>query len=496
MKNCVCHFELFSLNRNFVGEKMEAMLIDKTLLRFMIVGVVNSIVGMGTMMLLYNVAHCSYWLSSAANYVVGSIVSYFLNRYFTFHYHGSTWRSIVRFTFNIIVCYLIAYSAAKPLMAWLLRNESVTLQENVAMLTGFVLFIILNYAGQRFFAFRETPEEGSCTKLKQHFNECDNNQTDSNVMTVGSTDGSHSNSSKSLTTDGDAVSPINLSDKAADGTDAYLILAHEHPTVLAALVAGIDHPRHHIFIHIDARKPVEPFREAVRATHSPVCFISERVRVVWGTFEVVRAEWALYKAAMAQGCYSHYHLLSGTTLPLRSAEEIHRFFEEHRGKEFLAFHDTPQADIDYRQHYRYHKWAIRPDRPLRGLRVAMQVVSLRVQRMLGMAHPSPIPLRKGSQWCSLTHEAVTVLMERREETERIFRHAQCPDESYKHSLICDSPRAKYLYGEGLAEWRSLQYVRFDSVHDAHPHRFAMTERAEVAALLAGTPYLFARKFLP
>ena len=52
-------------------------LLDKTVLRFLLVGVVNTLIGAGLMFLLYNVANCSYWLSSAVNYVVGGIVSFF-----------------------------------------------------------------------------------------------------------------------------------------------------------------------------------------------------------------------------------------------------------------------------------------------------------------------------------------------------------------------------------------------------------------------------------
>lgn len=52
-------------------------LVDPTVLKFLLVGVFNTLVGCGTMFLLYNLAHCSYWFSSAANYVVGSIVSFF-----------------------------------------------------------------------------------------------------------------------------------------------------------------------------------------------------------------------------------------------------------------------------------------------------------------------------------------------------------------------------------------------------------------------------------
>ena len=43
--------------------------------KFIGVGVINTLVGNGVMFLLYNVVHASYWLSSAANYIVGSIVS-------------------------------------------------------------------------------------------------------------------------------------------------------------------------------------------------------------------------------------------------------------------------------------------------------------------------------------------------------------------------------------------------------------------------------------
>ena len=44
----------------------------------------NTLVGTGVMFAAYNLLHLSYWVSSASNYVVGSIVSYFLNKYFTF----------------------------------------------------------------------------------------------------------------------------------------------------------------------------------------------------------------------------------------------------------------------------------------------------------------------------------------------------------------------------------------------------------------------------
>lgn len=129
-------------------------LLDKTLWKFLLVGVFNTLVGCGTMFLLYNLAHWSYWLSSAANYVVGGIVSFFLNKYFTFQKKEWSWAQVGRFAVNVTVCYLIAYGLAKPLVVYLLSGRAAALQENAAMLTGMCLYTGLNYLGQRFFAFR------------------------------------------------------------------------------------------------------------------------------------------------------------------------------------------------------------------------------------------------------------------------------------------------------------------------------------------------------
>lgn len=130
-------------------------LVDSTIFKFLLVGIFNTLVGCGTMFLLYNLANCSYWFSSAANYVVGSIVSFFLNKYFTFKNYEQSWKQIVKFVINVAVCYLIAYGAAKPIVFNILRGQSIIMQENVAMFTGMCLYTGLNYFGQRFFAFRE-----------------------------------------------------------------------------------------------------------------------------------------------------------------------------------------------------------------------------------------------------------------------------------------------------------------------------------------------------
>ena len=118
------------------------------------VGLANTLVGAGLMFLLYNVANCSYWVSSAANYVVGSAVSFFLNKYFTFQNKGWSWKQVGKFIISVGLCYVVAYGIAKPLAIAILAGQNSRIQENVAMLVGMCLYTGLNYLGQRFFAFR------------------------------------------------------------------------------------------------------------------------------------------------------------------------------------------------------------------------------------------------------------------------------------------------------------------------------------------------------
>lgn len=130
-------------------------LFDSTAVRFVLVGAVNTLFGAGIMFIFYNCLHLSYWLSSASNYFFGSILSYFLNKYFTFRRTERSAKYIVRFVINISVCYFAAYSVAKPLITQLLASASVTAQENIAMLAGMVIFTVLNYFGQKLFAFKK-----------------------------------------------------------------------------------------------------------------------------------------------------------------------------------------------------------------------------------------------------------------------------------------------------------------------------------------------------
>ena len=128
-------------------------------IHFGMVGVINTLMGWVIMAVLYNLIHMSYWVSSGISYFIGSVFSYHANAKLTFKVEERDKWLPWRFAANIIVCYLIAFTVAKPFTARALDalglsadgRVSVALLDNIAMFLGMCFFIVMNFFGQKFF---------------------------------------------------------------------------------------------------------------------------------------------------------------------------------------------------------------------------------------------------------------------------------------------------------------------------------------------------------
>ena len=134
-------------------------LFDVKMWKFLLVGVLNTLVGDGLSCLLINVTDIGMFWATAVPTALASVMSYFLNKHFTFKNTEKGWKPVFRFALNIAVCYGLAYGIAVPLMRWVLSASAPAVQDNLAKLTGMCLFVGFNYLGQRLFTFREKEEE-------------------------------------------------------------------------------------------------------------------------------------------------------------------------------------------------------------------------------------------------------------------------------------------------------------------------------------------------
>lgn len=153
----------FYYNSNIIAgeaclvDKRKPRLLDKSFVIFLLIGGLNTLLNWIIMLVLYTNLGMDEWTASAIGYTLTSALSFFLNRKFSFRSKGAFWGDLIRFALVIGACYLIANLIAFPFIKWLLDLPAfVSIQRwsgQIALIFGNVLFTILNYFGQRFFAF-------------------------------------------------------------------------------------------------------------------------------------------------------------------------------------------------------------------------------------------------------------------------------------------------------------------------------------------------------
>ena len=198
---------------------------------------------------------------------------------------------------------------------------------------------------------------------------------------------------------------------------AFLIIAHNEPEILAVLLRQLDAPDFDVFLHIDARATAMRERfSSYKPSLGRYFLLEHPLAVCWGDISQMDVEMRLFRAAMQQGRYAYCHLLSGVDLLLKSPQTLVAFFEEHAGREFVGFWNTPGHVRDLRRKVnRYYfftrhlkdkgTWAHRLTAPCRNL-------ALLLQKMTGFKRRSAgYDFRKGSNWVSVTDAFCRYLIE-------------------------------------------------------------------------------------
>jgi putative flippase GtrA len=127
-----------------------------TFFRFLLVGIINTMVGLSSIYIFLHVGGFSYWVSTFLGNSIGAFVSFFLNRNFTFRSNRNITSSITRFILVILICYFTSYTLGKNLVLWALRDNfyiSSEFKTDLAILISTGLYTILNYLCQKIFVF-------------------------------------------------------------------------------------------------------------------------------------------------------------------------------------------------------------------------------------------------------------------------------------------------------------------------------------------------------
>lgn len=241
---------------------------------------------------------------------------------------------------------------------------------------------------------------------------------------------------------------------------AYLILAHNTPNHLKRLINALQFENDDFFIHVDRKSPLADYS----TIHgSNIYFTEPRIPVYWGEFSQVRAIVNLFRHSLTTGNdYSYRVLLSGSDYPLRSADQIHRFFDRHSGSEFINMVAMPNEavnkPISRLDQYNLQSDGMVPkkirdilDRFLSG--TGQNVRCRDHRRYLGTLVPYG-----GSTWWALTTAACRYILDFMENNTGVvdfFVNTLCPDEMFFQTILGNSPfRMNVRRNLTFADWAS------------------------------------------
>lgn len=275
--------------------------------------------------------------------------------------------------------------------------------------------------------------------------------------------------------------------KGSANKHAYMIICHTNIDQLMLLLEMLDDSRNDIYLHIDKKTKGYSADEIRSHLKSASLTFVKPMSVSWGGDSQIKVEIRLLSAA-TKTQHLYYHLISGMDLPIKTQNQIHRFFDDHSGTDFVAMEKENPHNINkdflYRVDY-YYLYQNRMKGNRDGKLAKRQMKNLRLQHKLHICRSakSELDFFMGSNWFSITHRTAVYVLEAYRKHRRSFRLTCCADEVFLQTLIAASPYADYVEDENL---RMIDWFR------GNPY----TYRAEDfdSLMSAEENKLFARKF--
>ncbi|MFC5737656.1 DUF5928 domain-containing protein [Sinirhodobacter huangdaonensis] len=267
---------------------------------------------------------------------------------------------------------------------------------------------------------------------------------------------------------------------------AFILLTHKDPDGIIAQAQRLTATGDYVSIHFDARaKPAdfEKIRSAF-ADNPSVTFAARRLKCGWGEWSLVAATLEAVKAAVAAFPEAtHFYMLSGDCMQIKTAEFAHAFLDA--------------TDVDYIESFDFFasdwiKTGIKEERLIyrhwfnERTQSWLFYRSFELQKALGLARavPEDIQMMIGSQWWCLrrhTIEAVLAFCTERPDVMRFFRTTWIPDETFFQTIV------RHVVPEKEIRTRTLTFLMFTD------YGMPVTFYNDHYDLLLAQDFLFARK---
>jgi hypothetical protein len=270
---------------------------------------------------------------------------------------------------------------------------------------------------------------------------------------------------------------------------AYILLCHKDPAAIIKQAERLTASGDYMSIHFDASANPQHFSQITTAlaANPNVTFARKRIKCGWGEWSLVQATLnAVESAVEAFPRATHFYMLSGDCMAIKSAEYVHQYLDDN-DVDFIESFDYFESDWiktgwkEERLIYRH--WFNERTQKKRFYWM------FELQRRLGLtrAIPHDLQIQIGSQWWCLRRQTIEVVLEftkQRRDVMRFFRTTWIPDETFFQTIV------RHLIPETEIRARTLTFLMFTD------YGMPLTFYNDHYDLLLAQDYLFARKISP
>ncbi|MCB2135654.1 MAG: glycosyl transferase, partial [Rhodobacteraceae bacterium] len=270
---------------------------------------------------------------------------------------------------------------------------------------------------------------------------------------------------------------------------AFILLCHKDPLGIIQQAERLTAAGDCMAIHFDARAKAADY-EKIRAAlggNPNVTFAKRRIKCGWGAWSLVQATLHATEAAVAAfPNATHFYMLSGDCMAIKSAEYIHDFLDAEDA-DYIESFDFFVSDwiktgmkedrLIYRHPFneRTQKWLF--------------YKSYEWQKRLGLTRsvPADLQIMIGSQWWCLRRRTIEWVLDfthKRRDVMRFFRTTWIPDETFFQTIV------RHVVPEREIRNRTLTFLVFSD------YGMPVTFYNDHYDLLLSQDYLFARKISP
>jgi hypothetical protein len=270
---------------------------------------------------------------------------------------------------------------------------------------------------------------------------------------------------------------------------AFILLCHKDPDGIIKQAERLTAAGDCMAIHFDARAKKADYDQirTALAGNPNVAFARKRIKCGWGEWSLVQATLHATEAAVeAFPAATHFYMLSGDCMAIKSAHYTHRFLDAD--------------DVDYIESFDFFtsdwiKTGMKEDRLIyrhffneRG-RKRLFYGSFRLQKRLGLKRQIPADLQMmiGSQWWCLRRRTVEWVLDfcrKRRDVMRFFRTTWIPDETFFQTIV------RHVVPAAEIRSRTLTFLMFSD------YGMPVSFYDDQYDLLLAQDFLFARKISP